>query len=443
MRPAVASWPQRLSGLWRLCGSSPGLGLIGLGFGSALIWAFWLHSDHRETIKFGILHALTGPMAISEKPMMEAELLAIEEINAEGGILGQQIEAIVADGASDPDTFALKADNLMERDKVAAFIGCWTSACRKTVKPVIERHQGLMLYPMAYEGLEASPNIVYTGAAPNQQILPAVNWSSENLGKRIFLVGSGYVWPHTVNAMIRDQAMALAAEVVGEAYIPYGGLDPSAAIKKISETHPDVIFSTVVGDSNAPFYRGLKQAGINARDIPVISFSISETELQSLPLQDIAGHYSAWGYFQSIDRPENQDFIRRFRERYGSQRLLSDVMQTAYFSVKLWARAVTRAGTTDPDEVGLAILGMSYDAPEGIVTVDPSTRHTWRAFNIGRVNDDGSIKIIWAAQYPLRPVPYPRSRSKKDWEDFLQNIYTGWGRKWADPVPQTTVTGPP
>lgn len=398
------------------------------------IVAIWVWNRHTglSIVRIGILHALTGPMAISEKPMVEAEQLAIEEINAAGGVLGHQIEAVIADTQSKTDLAASKLEQLITEDKVAAIVGCWTSACRKTVKPIIERHGNLLIYPMAYEGLEKSPNIIYIGAAPNQQVLPAVNWSYVNLGKRFFLIGSDYIWPHSVNAIVADQIMALGGEVVGETYLPFGSTDPSEAIVKIREAKPDVILSTIVGDSNAPFYRAFKSAGLSPLRVPIISFAISETEVQQIPKADISGHYSAWNYFQSIDRPENTSFIQAFRDRYGADRVLSDVMESAYISVKLWARAAERANSVAAEDVNQALMGLSYDAPEGIVTIDPATRHAWRSFHVGEIHDDGRITSVWSAGYPIRPVPYPRSRSVSDWDSFLQDLYVSWNHQWVN-----------
>ena len=402
------------------------------------ILATWLWNRHasHSIVRIGILHALTGPMAISEKPMVEAEQLAIEEINAAGGVLGHRIEAVIADTQSKTDLAASKLERLITEDKVVAVIGCWTSACRKTVKPIIERHGNLLIYPMAYEGLEKSPNIIYTGAAPNQQVLPAVNWSYVNLGKRFFLIGSDYIWPHTVNAIVADQLMALGGEVVGETYLPFGSTDPSAAIAKIREAKPDVILSTIVGDSNAPFYRALKTAGLTPQQSPVVSFAISETEVEQIPNTDISGHYSAWNYFQSIDRPENTEFVQAFRKRYGANRVLSDVMETAYLSAKLWARAAERANSVAAEDVNQSLMGLSYDAPEGIVTIDPATRHTWRSFHVGKISEDGRITSVWSAGYPIRPIPYPRSRSVSDWDRLVQDLYVSWNHNWVN----TTVT---
>lgn len=412
---------------------------------SALVVSGWLWIHHEEpgAVKLGLLHSLTGPMAISERAMVDAEMLAIEQINAEGGVLGQKVEAVVRDGASDPEIFVNMAETLIRTDQVSAIIGCWTSACRKAVKPVIERNEALFVYPMAYEGIEKSPNIIYTGAAPNQQVLPAINWSYEHLGKRFFLVGSDYVWPHSVNAIARDQIEALGGEVAGEAYIAYGSTNPSDIIRKIRDARPDVILSTVVGDTNAPFYRQLREVGLTAEHSPVVSFSIGENELPSLPAADIEGQYSAWGYFQSIDRAENREFIRAFRDRYGDRRTLSDVVETSYFSVRLWALGVNRAGSIEAGEVNQAMGGLSFNAPEGVVTIDPATRHTWRTFNIGRIRGNGDIQIVWSTDHPIRPTPYPRSRSMKAWDVFLENLYLAWGRSWTNLDPTSTrMTAP-
>lgn len=424
-------------------GRLPLLAALSLAALLLAVAVLWLRQRSQPVVRIGLLHALSGPMAISEKPMVEAEQLAIEELNASGGVLGHRVEAVVADTASNADITLRAVERLLREEGATVIVGCWTSSCRKTVKPVIERDGGLLVYPMAYEGLEISPNIIYTGAAPNQQVLPAVNWSFENLGKRFFVIGSDYIWPRAVNAIVSDQLRALGGELVGETYLPFGSLDASEAVAKIRASKPDVILSTVVGDSNAPFYRGLREAGLSPKLAPVISFSISETEVQSLPLADIAGHYSAWGYFQSIDRLENQLFVERFRARYGPKRVVSDVMETGYFSVRLWAQGAERAGSFVPAEVGQALLGMSYNAPEGIVTVDPATRHTWRSFNIGQIRDDGGIQIVWSADYPIRPVPYPRSRSIADWTTFVEQWYRTWNHSWVNNAARTAPVPKP
>src|SRR5436190_6760430 len=328
--------------------------------------AWHFHKSKQElTIKVGILHSRTGAMAISEKSMVDGEMLAIEEINAKGGLLGRRIKPIIADGKSDWPTFAKEAERLITQEKVCTIFGCWTSASRKNVKPVVERYNHLLIYPMAYEGLEQSPNIIYTGAAPNQQIIPAVKWSIDNLGRKFFLVGSDYVWPHSVNAIISDQLKALGGEKVGEVYIFFGSSDVAAAVEAIRKAKPDVIFSEVVGASNIAFYRALRQAGIQAGKTPVVSVSIGEDELRALQTEDMVGHYSAWNYFQSLNRKENIEFVRNFQKRYGSDRVTSDVIEAAYFSVHLWGQAIQEGGHADVASIRKELLGQSFNAPEG------------------------------------------------------------------------------
>lgn len=429
--PLKAQWP-----LGRTLTLSLAL-LVALAVGAGV---FWSQRNKDTVIRLGILHAQTGPMAVSEKPMIEAELMAIDEINAAGGVMGMKIEGVVVDTASSPQEAARKAETLITESKVAAIIGCWTSACRKAVKPVIESHEALLIYPMAYEGLEASSNIIYTGAAPNQQVLPATNWAFSNLGKRFLLVGSDYIWPHAINAIIADQITTLGGQVAGEIYLPFGSLDASAIIEKIRETKPDVILSSIVGDSNPPFYRALKQAGFTPEKMPVISFSIAENEADAFDPQIIAGHYAAWGYFQSIERPENTAFVERFKAHTKTTQSLSDVIETAYFSVHLWARAIDRAESVDPGEVLSSMRGLSYNAPEGIVTIDPSTHHTWRNVNVGQVLSDGDIRIVWSADHAIRPVPYPHSRSVKEWDGLIEDLYVGWKNNWINPEGLSSLT---
>jgi urea transport system substrate-binding protein len=400
-----------------------------------LLGAFALFARREQPpVRVGLLHSLTGAMRISEKSMIDGELLAIDEINARGGVLGRRVESVIADGESTWPTYARRADELIAQG-VSVIFGCWTSASRKTVRPVIEARRHLLIYPMAYEGLEESPYIIYTGAAPNQQIFPAVKWSFDHVGKRFFLVGSDYVWPHSVNAIVSDQLKVLGAEKVGEAYVFFGSKDVAATVEQIRAAHPDVILSTVVGDSNLAFYPALRAAGITPETAPVVSMSIGEDELRVLPIEDLAGHYSAWSYFQSLRRPENQSFVQRFKAKYGADRVTSDVIETAYFSVLLWAQAAQTAGRVDVADVREAMLGQTLDAPEGVVTVDPATRHTWRSFLIGKIRPDRQIEIVWNSPRPIRPVPYPLSRPQSQWDGFLDDLFNQWNRNWANPTP--------
>jgi urea transport system substrate-binding protein len=363
----------------------------------------------------------------------DAALLAVEEINQRGGLLGRPVEALVVDGRSDWGVFAQEAERLIVEEQVEVIFGCWTSACRKTVRPVFERLNHLLIYPVQYEGLEVSPNIVYTGASPNQQIVPAVKWSMDNLGKRFFLVGSDYVFPHTANAIIRDQVTALRGEIVGEAYVPLGSAAVDDIVAQIVASQPDVILNTINGDSNIAFFRALRAAGIAAADIPTVSFSIAEPELLTMNLADVVGDYAAWNYFQSVQSPENEAFLASFRARYGQDRVVSDPMEAAYFGVYMWAQAVTEAQSPAVHLVREALKDQSFNSPGGIVYVDAQTQHTWKTVRIGQINADGQFNIVWSSQTPVRPVPYPPSRSQQAWNNVLDTLYTGWGGNWANP----------
>ncbi len=402
-------------------------------------WYVYFQSEFIKTflpkkpIKVGVLHSLTGTMAISEKPVVDSTLMAIEEINQQGGIQGRIIEPVVVDGRSDWPTFAEEAEKLIVEEKVSVVFGCWTSASRKTVKPVFEKHNHLLFYPVQYEGLEQSKNIIYTGAAPNQQIIPAIKWCFDNLGSRFFLIGSDYVFPRTANEIIKDILSVLEGEVVGEEYILLGSDDVDEVVQKIIETQPDVILNTINGDSNIHFFRKLSDAGITSGKIPTMSFSIAEDELRVLGAEHMVGNYASWNYFQSLETNENREFVERFKERYGSHRVTDDPMEAGYFGVKLWAQAVREAGTDDINKVRKAVKNQSYSAPEGMVYVDTENNHVWKTVRIGIIGEDGQFKIVWSSGKPVRPVPYPAYRSKSQWDKFLQDLYEGWGSKWANP----------
>ncbi len=411
----------------------------------------WLGLDRllvdRSPIVVGILHSQTGPMAVSERSMIDAEVLALEQINEKGGLLGRQVRWVIADGASDWPTFARQAEKLIRDDKAVVVFGCWTSASRKSVLPVFEAADHLLVYPMAYEGLEQSPNVVYVGAAPNQQITPAVQWCHDTLGaRRFFLVGSDYIWPHCVNAIAADQITGLGAECVGEEYVPFGSSAVDAAVRSIVAAKPDVVLSSVVGDSALALARKLREAGIRPDQTPVVTFAIAEDELRSAPREDFAGHYAAWNYFQSIDRPENQAFVRGFKARYGSERTTSDVIAAAFTGVRLWAQAVEEAGTTDVRQVRNALRQQSLDAPEGIIAVDAATQHTWRPAAIGRIRPDGQFDIVWSSRTAVRPVPFPISRSREEWERFVKDLHDAWGGQWSNasgtPTPARSTARP-
>lgn len=388
-----------------------------------------------EPIRIGILHSLSGTMSDSESPVVDAVLLAVEELNRGGGLLGRPIEPVVADGRSDSEVFVREARRLISEEQVCTVFGCWTSASRKTVVPVFEELDHLLIYPVQYEGIEESPNVVYVGAAPNQQIIPAVKWAfAFDNRRKFFFVGSDYVFPRVANEIIKDQLGQLGAELVGESFLELGSSDVAETVAQIQAGQPDVILNAINGDSNTAFFSALREAGITPDEIPTISFSIGEAELRQLDAEAMTGDYAAWNYFQSIDSEENQQFVNSFREKYGPQRVVTDPMEAAYFGVKLWAQAIESAEGTETAEIRRALRNQRMHAPEGDVRIDPATQHTFKTPRIGKVQSDGQFEIVWTAAKPEPPIPYPTSRTTEQWKAYLHDLYSGWGNQWAAPA---------
>ena len=359
-----------------------------------------------DTIKVGILHSLSGTMAISETAVHDAELLAIEEINAAGGVMGKQIEVVIEDGASDWPTFAEKSRKLLQEDEVAVVFGGWTSASRKAMLPVFEANNGLLFYPVQYEGLETSPNIFYTGATTNQQIVPAIEYLLGEGKTKFYLLGSDYVFPRTSNLIINKQLAAAGIEAVGEEYTPLGHTEYSTVITKIKAAEPDVVFNTLNGDSNVAFFKQLKDAGITAEELPTISVSVAEEEITGIGAENIAGHLVAWNYFQTTDTPENAKFVSAFKAKYGENRVTDDPIEAGYFGVYLWKAAVEKAGSTDVAAVKEAAKGIQFAAPGGMVTIHNENQHVSKTVRIGTVRDDGQIDEVWNSGAPVVPDPY-------------------------------------
>ncbi len=371
-----------------------------------------------DTIKVGILHSLSGTMAISETSVRDAEVLAINEINAAGGVLGKQLVPVIEDGASSNATFSEKATKLLDSDGVACVFGCWTSASRKAVLPVFESKNGLLWYPVQYEGMESSKNIFYVGAAPNQQIVPAVDYLAENYGPRIFLVGSDYVFPRTANSVIKAQAAAKGYEIVGETYTPMGHTDYATIINKIRAAKPDFVFNTLNGDSNVSFFKQLKDSGITCDDVMTCSVSIAEEEVAGIGASYVEGHLVSWNYYQSTDTPENEKFVKAYKAAYGDTRVTDDPIEAGYDAVYLWKAAVEAAGSTNVDKVRAAAGGITFDAPEGTMTIDGDNQHMYKPVRIGRINADGLIDEIWSTGDPVKPDPYLKTY---DWAAGLSN----------------------
>lgn len=360
------------------------------------------------TVKVGILHSLTGTMAISEQGSVEAERLAIAQINAQGGILGRQIEYIIEDGASDWPTFAEKSRKLLMQDKVAAVFGAWTSASRKAVLPVFERQNGLLYYPTFYEGLEQSKNVIYTGQEATQQILASLDWLAREKGaKTFYLVGSDYIWPRTSMKIARIHIeQHLGGQVVGEDYAPLGHVQFGSMINRIRLRKPDVIFAAVVGGSNVAWYRQLKAANITGDRQTLLTLSVTEDEMSGIGGENMEGFYSSMKYFQTLDNPNNKAFVEAFKAAYGPNSVIGDVTQAAYLGPWLWKEAVERAGSFDVDKVVAASPGIELDtAPEGYVKVHEN-HHLWSRTRIGKWQRDGTAKIVFESDL-IEPNPFP------------------------------------
>lgn len=371
-------------------------------------------------IRIGVLHSLTGTMSASERPLVEAVRLAVEEINAAGGLLGRPVAMVVVDGRSDWNVFAAETERLIQQEQVSALFACWTSACRKAIKPVVERHRHLLFYPVQYEGLEQSDAIIYTGAAPNQQIVPGTHWALTHFGKRVYLVGSDYVFPRIANRIISDLVHAAGGQILGERYIPLGSAAIQASIDDIRRLHPDVVLNTLNGDSNAPFFQALRAADLRAT--PLLSFSVAEPEMISFGGGALPAHYAVWSYFESLPGEENRRFVEAFQARHGRAAVTSDPMVAAYAGVYLWAQAVREAGSAEPRHVNATIVHQSYKGPFGIVSVDPATRHVWRSVRIGKVRPDGQFDQVDALPAPIRPAPFPVYRSPLEWQAIAAEL---------------------
>jgi urea transport system substrate-binding protein len=379
-------------------------------------------------VKVGILHSRSGTMAISENTVAEAELMAIEEINKAGGVNvgGKKLKivAIEEDGASDWPTFAEKAEKLIDQDKVDVVFGGWTSASRKAMLPVFEAKDHFLYYPIQYEGQECSRNIFYTGATPNQQAEPAVSWLLKNKGKDFFLVGSDYVYPRTANTIMKEQLKVEGGNLVGEDYLPLGNTEVAPIIAKIKQAMPKggVIVNTLNGDSNVAFFKQMKAAGITpANGYAIMSFSIAEEEVAAIGPEYLEGTYAAWNFFQSLDTPASKKFTADFQAKYGENRVTNDPAESAYNMVYLWAKGVEKAGTTDNKKVREALIGVTFDAPQGPIEIQPN-HHTTELVMIGEVQKDGMFKII-ENKGVLKPIA---------WNQFVPETkgYTcDWTRK--------------
>ena len=399
-----------------------------------------VHAQSGGTIKIGVLHSLSGTMAISETVLKDTVLMAIDEINAQGGVLGKKLEPVVVDPASNWPLFAEKAKQLLTQDKVAAVFGCWTSVSRKSVLPVFEESNGLLFYPVQYEGEELSKNVFYTGAAPNQQAIPAVEYlmSKEGGGaKRFVLLGTDYVYPRTTNKILRAflKTKGVKDADIMETYTPFGHSDYQtivADIKKFSQGGKTAVVSTINGDSNVPFYKELANQGLEATDVPVVAFSVGEEELRGVDTKPLVGHLAAWNYFMSIKSPANTEFIKKWSDYakakgiagHKDKPLTNDPMEATYIGINMWAQAVKKAGSTDTDKVIAAMAGQTFPAPSGITSMmDPKNHHLHKSVFIGEIKADGQFNVVWKTPGPVKANPWsqyiPENKGKKDEPDLM------------------------
>ena len=382
-----------------------------------------LFAQAADTIKVGILHSLSGTMAISETVLKDVALMTIDEINAKGGVMGKKLEPVVVDPASNWPLFAEKAKQLIDQDKVAAVFGCWTSVSRKSVLPVFEEKNSLLFYPVQYEGEELSKNVFYTGAAPNQQAIPAVEYLMSKDGgsaKRFVLLGTDYVYPRTTNKILRAflKAKGVADADIMEDYTPFGHSDYQTIIAKIKkfagEGKKTAVISTINGDSNVPFYKELGNAGLKATDVPVVAFSVGEEELRGVDAKPLVGHLASWNYFMSLKNPENAKFTKMYKDWAKKQKLpnadkvvTNDPMEATYIGIHMWAQAVEKAKSTDTDKVIAAMAGQSFKAPSGFVAkMDEKNHHLHKPVFIGEVKADGQFNVVWKTPGPVKAAPW-------------------------------------
>lgn len=390
---------------------------------SILAMTGWTSQAHSaDTIKVGILHSLSGTMAISETSLKDVALMTIQEINANGGVMGKQLEAVVVDPASNWPLFADKARQLLAQDKVSVVFGAWTSVSRKSVLPVFKELNGLLFYPVQYEGEELERNVFYTGAAPNQQAIPAVEYlMSEDGGgaKRFVLLGTDYVYPRTTNKILRAflHSKGVKDSDIDEVYTPFGHADYQtivANIKKFSMGGKTAVISTINGDSNVPFYKELGNAGLKATDVPVIAFSVGEEELRGVDAKPLVGHLAAWNYFQSVKNPVNTVFIEKWKKYAADNKLpnastavTNDPMEATYIGINLWKQAVEQAKSTDVDKVIEAMGGQTFTAPNGFaIQMDKTNHHLHKPVFIGEIRADGQFNVVWKTEGPLRAQPW-------------------------------------
>jgi len=395
-----------------------------------------LTAQTKAPVKIGVLHSLSGTMAISEVSLRDVVLMAVEEINAKGGVLGRTIQPVVVDPASNWDLFAEKAKQLLLQEKVATVFGCWTSVSRKSVLPVFENNNGLLFYPVQYEGEECSRNVFYTGATPNQQLIPAAEYLMSREGggyKKFYLLGTDYVFPRTANKILRAflRAKGVPADSIAEEYTPFNHQDYQTIVGKIKRFAAGgnaAVLSTINGDSNVPFYKEFANQGLRSENAPIMAFSVAEDELRGMDTSALVGHLAAWNYYQSVDAPQNKKFVQAFKAYAkktglpgGDKRVTDDPMEAAYFGVYIWKQAVEKAKSFDVDPVRKAVYGQEFLAPGGKIKMHENNHHTYKPVLIGEILKDGQFKIVTRTKGLVEPEPWSKYTSPDKGCDWVQH----------------------
>lgn len=390
---------------------------------------------NKEPLFVGVLNSLSGPLFDSGRPVIDATLLAIEELNSRGGVLGRPIEAIVADGKSDNATFAKEAERLLVEKKVVTIFGGWSPSNRRTLKKVIEKYKNLLMFPARDEGMEDSEYIIYCGSTPNQVVTPSIRYFIEQgLLRRLFVIGTDGLSSNISAQLIRDELKAFPqVSVVGEHFALLGETGFKKAIEKIRDSKPDLIFNFMIGVSNPAFFRELRAAGITAKHTPTASFAVGEPELQQTADLDMVGEYLAASHFHSLKTPQNEEFVKNIRRKYGDYRVTGSAMEAAYASVYLWAQAVQAAGTDEVARIRERLAGQTFEAPGGKIRVDPGNHHCYKPFYLGRISDVGTVELVKSITDPIRPEPFPATRTRAEWEALVEYLSKSWGGSFVNP----------
>lgn len=387
---------------------------------------------NREPINVGILFPTTGTLAGSGQPVANATLLAIDEINQAGGVRGRKIKPFIYSSTNLQQNETFVNEMILDK-KVAVIFGCWTSSCRKTIKSTIEKNNNLLIYPTQYEGIEESPNIIYLGSLPNQQLVPAVSWSIQRGARKFYIVGSDYIYPRVANEILAQEIRNQGGEVLNTQYLPLGSTDASKVVADIVEKNPQVIFNTINGDTNVAFFQELNTQTRNRSRPQVISTSMVETDINKIGKQNMIGDLFSWTYYMGLQNAPNQKFLQAYKSKYGNIDNLNEAAVNSYAGVYLWKQAAERLNNIAPTYVGSMMLRTSIGSPGGIIYIDPITHNAWRSIMLTQINKNAQYQTVWASSQPVQPIVYPEFKTRAEWNLFEYNLFVQWSNSWANP----------